>query len=246
MYCTYCGKANYPDAMFCAGCGQQLKGVPTGAPVQAVDHQAQKEAKRQSEIAALWETRQYFDRARELFAEYNAATKLLLKFGEGAKSALLVLGCVFSGVALIILLVAVAVISADPGAEEYLWHPVVGILLPAVCMLFGGIAMKANGRKQFAIYRNQYIAITQRLYSYYTHCPNCQVRPEHCNPEVLDLFIDCLRSGKVDTIQESINKVIKDADQGDMEDYFEDIADCLSDCEAKNLPIFAVAKTFDP
>ncbi len=101
MFCPQCGSQVADGSTFCPSCGRNLT---VAAPIQpAVDFQAQKNAVRQSEISALSDAINYFGARKAMFQEYDSICALVNHFARGARSALLVWGCIITTFAVMFL-----------------------------------------------------------------------------------------------------------------------------------------------
>lgn len=214
MFCPNCGSQVPDGGAFCSNCGANVTGAVAqqnaiNAQIQMQQFQAQKNAVRQSEIAALESTYQYFSQKRAEFEEYDLVCDLVNYYAGGAKSSLLVWGCIIATFGLI---------GCLAGADA-----IVGcllcFLLPGAAMIVGGILMKVNNRKKYAYFQDEYARLSQELYNYYMAYPNCPIGAEYANPEIISLIMGVLQSGRADTIKESINLLVAEADQAEMNEY---------------------------
>lgn len=214
MFCPYCGSQTADGASFCVACGKNIASVAPTQPAQpAVDFQANKNAVRQSEINALSKAIRYFSEKQSEFEEYDLVCDLVNDFSRGAKSSLLVWGCIITTFGLFSLL---AVAAEDPS----ILLPVFLILaLPGMLMIAGGILMKVNSKRKYRYFQSEYARLSQELYEHYINYPDCPVGPEYANPEILTILLDIIQSGRADTIKESINLAISDSEQREMNDY---------------------------
>lgn len=235
MFCSKCG-ASLPDgSAFCSACGTNLAAVAAPVQVQVMpDYQSQKNAVRQSEINELARTIEYFSHKSDEFEYYDACCTLVNYYAGGAKSSLLVWGCINFTLGLFMLL-------ASAGAASLVF------LLPGAAMIVGGILMKVNNRKQYNYYQQEYAQISQELYDYYVAFPNCPVGPEYVNPDILELIMGVLQSGRADTIKESINLLIAEANQSEINEYLAEIEQNTAAINAQTrvAAIFAAASFFD-
>ncbi len=51
--------------------------------------------------------------------------------------------------------------------------------------------------------------------------PTARSAPEYANPEILEIILGMLQSGRADTIKEAINLLINDAERSEMSEYLE-------------------------
>ena len=250
MFCPYCGSAVAEGGSFCAVCG---KNVATTAPaqpmpsvaeiqaqqqLQAQQYQMQKNAIRQSEINTLAQAIQYFSQKRSQFEEYDLVCDLVNDFAKGAKSGLLVWGCIIATFGLI-------ATGSVVGTGD-MFPVMLFTLLPGIGMIVGGILMKINSRKKYEYFQAEYARLSDELYTYYLYYPNCPVGPEYVNPDILELIMEVLQSGRADTIKESINLLLADINQAEMNEYFEAIEQNAAaiNAQTRAAAIFAAASFF--
>ena len=215
MFCSYCGAQLQDGSAFCSSCGKQLdQSVP--APVQQVvqqpSYQEQKNAVRSSEISELQSVINHFSQAAEDYEAYDACCELVNYYSQGARSALIVWGAIAATLGLIACLSPEAVLGA-----------LVAFVVPGILMIVGGILMKVANRKNYNEYLELYDKLSRSLAEHYANYPNCPVGPEYSNPVILDAIMSVLQSGRADTIKESINILIDDARQDDIDEYLEEI-----------------------
>lgn len=234
MFCPHCGQQVADGAAFCTACGKGLTAAP--APSPAIDFQAQKNAIRQSEISALTKALQYFSQKRDEFTEYDYVCELVNHYARGAKSSLLVWG---------IIITAFGLLAMMAGEEAFLGS-LLGFVLPGSLMIFGGIMMKVKNRKNYKYFQSEYARLSQELYDHYVNYPNCPVGPEYANPEILEIILGVLQSGRADTIKESINLLINDSERAEMSEYLDMIEQNTAAINAQTrvAAVFAAANFF--
>lgn len=234
MFCPHCGQQVADGSAFCASCGKSLTGTPAPAPV--MDFQAQKNAVRQSEISALSNALQHFAQKRDEFTEYDCVCELVNHYSHGAKSSLLVWGCIITAFGLLAML----------SGPEALVGCLIALVVPGAAMIFGGIMMKKKNRKNYKYFQNEYARLSQELYDHYVSYPNCPVGPEYANPEILEVILGVLQSGRADTIKEAINLLINDAERNEMGEYLNMIERNTASINAQTrvAAVFAAANFF--
>ncbi len=241
MFCPSCGNQIADQSTFCMHCGKNIAeavgGVQTAQPV--MDFQAQKNAIRESEIKALSNAMQYFSQKKDEFYEYDLVCELVKDFSKGAKSSLLVWGCIITTVGLLCVL-------GSAGQSEAFLGCLIGFLVPGILMMVGGILMKVNSAKKYKYFQEEYARLSQELYEHYVSYPNCPVGPEYSNPEILEIIMSILQSGRADTIKESINLALSDAEQSEMNEYLATIEQHTNaiNAQTKVAAIFAAANFF--
>ena len=229
MYCPECGNQVIDGANFCNKCGKKLPQPEVSAqpavtaqpeiPVQAAepaqptaDYQAQKNAIRQSEMQALYAAQNYFGQKLPQFQAYDNACARVNHYIRGAKSALIVWGGIVTGIALLLL-------AASELSSEVVVPAVVLFLFPGLLMIFGGIMMKVANKRNLARSKEEYARLSVELCYHYINYPNCPVGPEYANPYILQHLLNCLQSGRVNTIQESINLAINERQHRRIAEY---------------------------
>lgn len=233
MFCNHCGSQVPDGAAFCNNCGNSVNAAPQA---QMHQFQNQKNAIRQSEIAALENVLAYFSKKRSEFAEYDLVCMLVNDFAGGAKKSLLVWGCIILTAGLLML---------TAGADA-LVGALIAFVLPGAAMMTGGILMQVNNKKKYHYFQSEYARLSQELYEYYMAFPNCPVGPEYANPEILELILGVLLSGRADTIKESINLLIADANQSEMNAYIQAIEQNTAqiNTQTRVAAVFAAANFF--
>lgn len=230
MYCNNCGTLVPDGTSFCGNCGANVAG---GAPTQIQQFQNQKNAVRQSEMTELENAIGYFGQKRDLFKEYDLVSDLVVEFAGGAKKSLLVWGIIISVLGLIALV-------GGGGAGSLFF------VLPGAAMIAGGILMQVNNKKKYAYFLDEYVRISGELMDYYNAYPNCPVGAEYSNPEILESILGVLKSGRADTIKESINLLISDAERAEMQATMQAIESytASASASASTAAFFAAANFF--
>ncbi|MBO5783787.1 MAG: zinc ribbon domain-containing protein [Clostridia bacterium] len=232
MFCPHCGQQIADGSAFCSVCGKSTTNV---APAPVIDYQAQKQAVRQSEISSLSRALDHFNQKRDEFTEYDCVCELVNHYAQGAKGALLVWGIIIATAGLLMLMVPEAFIGA-----------LTAFVVPGGAMIFGGIMMKVKNRKNYAYFQQEYARLSEELYNHYVSYPNCPVGPEYANPEILEIILGVLQSGRADTIKEAINLLIDDAERSEMSEYLEMIEQNTAAINAQTrvAAVFAAANFF--
>ncbi len=201
MYCNNCGSLVPDGTAFCGNCGANVAG---GAPTQIQQFQNQKNVVRQSEMSDLENAWAYFNEKRDLFKEYDLLSELVVDFAGGAKKSLIVWGA-------IIFAAGMFALFGGGGAGSLFF------VLPGAAMIAGGILMQVNNKKKYNYYLNEFARVSGELTDYYNAYPNCPIGAEYSNPEIIESILSVLKSGRADTIKESINLLISDAERAEMQ-----------------------------
>ncbi|MEE1198055.1 MAG: zinc ribbon domain-containing protein [Acutalibacteraceae bacterium] len=230
MYCNNCGTLVPDGTSFCGNCGANVAG---GAPTQIQQFQNQKNAIRQSEMAELENAIGYFGQKRDLFKEYDLVSDLVVEFAGGAKKSLIVWGAIIFVVGMI------ALCGGGGGGSLF-------FVLPGAAMIAGGILMQVNNKKKYQQYLDEYVRISGELMDYYNAYPNCPVGAEYSNPDILESILGVLKSGRADTIKESINLLISDAERAEMQATMQAIESytASASASASTAAFFAAANFF--
>lgn len=250
MFCPYCGANLVDNASFCMTCGKQISPSSVTNPPQpqnpvlvdayAQQYQAQKNAIRQSEISGLSDAISHFSQKTAQFRAYDYVCEQLNYYARGAKSALLVWGCIISTFVLFICLNSIG--DGDSGTQIASVPLLVLGLIPGLVMIVGGIFMKINNHKKLAHFQNKYAELSQELNEHYLAYPNCPAGSEYANPEILQVLLDVLQSGRADTVKESINLIIDAKRQARVHNYLATIE--RNTAKTKATVIFAAAAFF--
>jgi hypothetical protein len=216
MYCSYCGTALADDAVFCTSCGKKVTSAQEQANTseqEAQLYQAKKSAVRKSEMDALTAAHSHFSQKTETFQRYDYVCNRLKYYARGARSALLVWGCIIATFAFAIMLV----LLEDRTSPE----PVVFAgLIPGLLMILGGVLMKINNRSKYNRFKNRHAELSEELFDHYNSYPDCPVGPEYANPQILQYILGVLQSGRADTVKESINLAVDAQRQVRIQEHF--------------------------
>jgi hypothetical protein len=183
--------------------------------MQAQQYQMQKNAVRKGEMETLKRAYEHFNLKRAEFQAYDEVGEKLNRYLRGAKSALLVWGIIITAISLMF---SGAVCSGGDMAPMFFM-----LFIPGSGMIFGGIMMKVNNKKKCAIYEDEYIRLSNILNEHYKAYPQCPVGAEYANPEIMEVIMGILESGRADTIKEAINVLIAEVNQAEMQKYLQNI-----------------------
>ena len=190
----------------------------------------QKNAMRQSEIQALNQAIAYFSKKKDTFDKYDASSTLVTYYARGARSGLIVWGAIITVLGLIIL----------TGGKRVLGPACLAFILPGVLMITGGILMKVMNRRNFRRYQQMNFQLSQELYDYYSRYPNCPVGLEYVNPDILQVIMSVLTSGRADTIKESLNLLLQEINQKEYAAYLQSL-----NAKTNAIACFAAASFFN-
>lgn len=225
MFCSKCGSQVADGTAFCPSCGNSLLAA-NPVDVGAQQYNIQKNSVRQSEISELDRAIRHFDQKRDVFKEYDLVSELVDDYAAGAKKSLLVWG-------IIITVLGVFILAGGGGAGS------LAFILPGGAMIAGGILMQVNNKKKLAYFKSEYARLSAELYDHYLACPNCPVGAEYANPDILDMIMGVLQSGRADTIKEAINLLLAEANQAQVNATLAAIQQSSSDAA-----FFAAANLF--
>ena len=218
MFCPKCGKQILDQSFFCMYCGANIAILTPINQNNQLDFEFQnhRKAVRDSEINLLNNLLQYFSQKKEIYDEYDNASELLIYYSNGAKSSLLVWGCI---------LVAFGIFGffSVNDIHEYMKYALPFILFPGILMLIGGILMKVSNRMNYNHFKRNKENLFQELYSYYNTFSDCPIGFKFSNPRILESIMQIIKSGRADTIKESINIMINNKELAQIIDYLDNI-----------------------
>lgn len=232
MFCPRCGQPIADSAAFCVNCGTALS-----APnPRLADYQAQKNAIRQSELTALSNALRFFSQKKHLFQEYDWACSWLHHYSRGPSKVTLILGIIFTALSFLFLLP-----KSPAGFTAALFFLIPGLILFVVYMI-----LKIHCVKKRSIFQDKFQNASEALLTCYQTYPDCPVGPEYINPVVLTVFSNCIRSGRADTIKESIHYTLNDPKLRPMHAYMLRLEAYTADIRAElpNPTLFLVADFF--
>ena len=214
-------------------------------------YQAQKSSIRQSEINRLHETINYFLYKKPEFDEYDVVCNKLNVYSRGSSNALIIWGSILASLGLLLVIIGL-VHATEMGDSSSMYDLIVFLVygglpfLGGAGMIVGGIFKKRNHANAYAYYQQRYAYLSDSLYRHYIAYTDCPVGPQYTNPDILMVLMDYLQSGRADTIKESINFAINDANQAEINDYLSRIeahAQAI-DTQTRVATIFAAASLF--
>ena len=215
MFCPYCGNKILEHSSFCTNCGKNIIDFKEKNQTVQPALDFQKNAIRESEINLLKEPLQYFSLKKNTFYEYDRVCDLLIKYSKGAKSVLLVFGCIIFTIGLLLNLFS----FEDANTSDFT-SITIAVTLPGFLMLSGGILMKINNKRKYNKYREKYFYLSQELYHYCIGYKNSPLGLEYSNPEILLNILYLLNSGHADTIKEALNILITSQKLTKINNYF--------------------------
>lgn len=253
MFCIKCGTQIDDSAAFCPSCGQALNtnsNLSAAAPamdyssqmqmaqqMQAQQFQLQKNAIRQSEIDSINKVYNHFNLKRSAFQEYDKVGIALNHYLRGARSALIVWGAIIACISFFV----AATLNGASGSV-FFWIS----FFAGAAMIAGGIMMKVNNKRKCKLYEAEYTRLAQELSDHYYAYPMCPIGAEYSNPEIIEVIIKVLNSGRADTIKDAINVMIAEINQAEMNMYLQNIANYSQSTAAatRTTAIFAAASFF--
>ena len=218
MFCPRCGQPVTAGTAFCICCGAALS-----APnPRFADYQAQKNAIRQSEFAALSDVIRHFSQKKNLFAKYDWAASWLYRYSRGPSKSTLILGIIFTALSFLFLL------PREPGG----FTAALFFLVPGLILFIVYMVLKIHFVKKRCIFQDEFLNASEALSDCYQTYPDCPVGPEYTNPAVLTAFLECIRSGRADTIKESIHCTLNDPKLRQMHTYMLRLDEYTADIRA--------------
>ncbi|MBE6947470.1 MAG: zinc ribbon domain-containing protein [Ruminococcaceae bacterium] len=240
MFCPHCGREMAVKTAFCTNCGKSLE-ILVAAPAAAPAPQL---SMRESEIQLMQRTVDYFKQKEALYQEYDRTCAQVFKDAEGPSAGFIVWSIILSIVSVIFIYVGLFTYPAE-GSHIGLGLGITGFLLAIGLIVIRNIKA-AKCRDLLANSVNRYWSIYNELQAHYRAYPNCPVGMELTNPEILTVILHNLQSGRHDNIQGALMRVIRDADDDDLEDFVDDLGDIVLPGHApKKTALFYTAKLFD-
>lgn len=251
MFCNKCGTQLPDGTPFCSTCGANLNApanpTPAQAPMmdyqaqmqmQAQQYQMQKNTIRQSEIALLQNVYDHFNQKRATFQDYDKVGERLSYYQRGARSALIVWGAIITVISFSI--------AATMGTGSGAFAVFMVFSLIGAGMIAGGVMMKVNNRKKLRMFESEYIRLSQELNDHYNAYPMCPVGAQYSNPEIIEVIMDVMQSGRANTIADAINILVNDINQSEMQAYLQNIESYSRQTAAasKTAAVFAAASFF--
>lgn len=252
MFCMKCGTQYQDGAAFCPSCGCASNSTSGNvAPamdynaqmmqaqmMQAQQYQMQKNAIRQSEIDSIKRAYDHFNLKRDTFQKYDNVGVCLNHYLRGAKSALIVWGAIITVLSCVVLF---PFASYGSGRVIFIISLIIGL-----AMIAGGVLMKVNNKKKCRQYESEYIRLSQELNDHYNAYPMCPVGAEYSNPEIIEVIMRIMNSGRADTIRDAINVMVAEINQAEMNAYLQNIEAYSRSTAAssKTTAVFAAASFF--
>lgn len=240
MFCQKCGFQMDDNSKFCPQCATPVAGNFVAVNQQAVyNYQAEKNAIRQSETEVVVNAYNHFSQKQAAFDEYDQVTRSISYYRRKSAVPMIVWGC--------ILLVPAIFFSIMLLISDVDYFPIcIFLMLPGAALLAGGIAKLFSIRKKIASLEQRYAQLSVDIYNHYLNCPNCPVGPEYINPKALYKIITVLRSGRADTVKESINVIINDANSARLGQYMQNLQATTNQINAqtKVAAVFAAGSFF--
>lgn len=246
MFCSFCG-AQIPDNLVgCPNCGSTIiqngaPGVPVVNPVN--NYEMQKNAVRTSEINSLANTIAHFEKITDKFAAYDEASAAMKHYGRGPKNTRFV----FAGILLGIMVFFIAMmVATDTVFIQTVFVMIMFFGTPAAILIVWGVLVKKRAKAKHKQWEDEYIRLSNEIYAHYNAYPNCPVGMEYINPRILHNIMQILRSGRADTIKESLNVAVADAGAAQVQQYLKDMKKIVEEtrAEATIAAVFAAGSFF--
>lgn len=246
MFCSFCGTQIPNNSTTCPNCGSTIiqNAAPDTPAVNPVNnYEMQKNAVRTSEINSLANTIAHFEQIADKFAAYDKASAAMKHYGRGPKNTRFV----FAGILLGILVFFIAMMfSTDTVFLPTLFFAVVFFGTPAAGLIAWGVLIKKRAKAKHKQWEDEYIRLSNEIYAHYNAYPNCPVGMEYINPSILHNIMQILRSGRADTIKESLNVAVADAGAAQVQQYLKDMKKIVEEtrAEATIAAVFAAGSFF--
>lgn len=208
MFCLHCGQQLLDDAAFCSACGQKVPSV-LDAPVSVSDFQTQKNSIREGEITALKEAIYYFSQKASVFQSYDTICRQIIKYVRGPS-----IGFVIGG--FLAITFAFIFLHTETFATPFFFF---SGFMSGIALIITWALLIVHGRNMINRLQQPFQTVSEALFQYYLEYPHCPVGPEYIHPKTLAAFLKCLQSGRADTIKESINLTINEANKKRMSAY---------------------------
>ena len=260
MFCLKCGTQLPDEAIVCSSCGCNLNSASANSTpqpvvdynaqmiqaqmIQAQQYQMQRKGILRSEIATLSKAYTHFNLKRAEYQEYDKVSNNFNHYLRGARKGLLVWG---------IIILVVGTMFGTPifnTAESITDTSVVAFtvlcLIPGGMMTAGGVLMQVINKVRRKQYESKYISLSQELNDHYNAYSEPPIGIEYSNPEIIEVIMNILKSGRADTIKEAINLMISEANQVEMAKYLQNIQAYAQSAasSAKTSAVFAAASFF--
>lgn len=223
-YCPKCG-ADVGDAAFCPNCGNAIKNDLVAVHNSGVSVMQMQQSIRQESLDQATDVFEYFKVKEESFIDYEKIQGKLEYYQNKSKTAMIVLGWIFVAIAGNVSLGGLGGVFSGGGFD------VASFMVMLFCFGIPGLIFGVLGTV-FLITSNKWertkkkeVPELQELISIYESDLNkhyeaygvCPVGIEYCDPRILEVLIANIKSGRADTIKESIAIMIDDAHKTAME-----------------------------
>lgn len=226
-YCPKCG-ADVGDAAFCHNCGNQITETlveihNTGAA--AVQMQ---QSIRQESLDQATKVYEYFKVKEKSFIDYEKIQEKLAYYQGNNKTVMIVFGWIFAAIALS--LIFGQLISIPLQLSEYSFDfssfmvtlcctgvPVLIFGVLAIVFLTTSYKWEHTKKKEVPELQDLLLVYEKDLNEHYEAYGVCPVGIEYSDPRILEVLVSNIKSGRADTIKESIAIMMDDAHKTAME-----------------------------
>lgn len=210
MFCQHCGKPLPDGAAFCPACGG-------GISAPATDYQAQKQAVRDSEIAALRDAIRYFSEKKPQYDRHDAVQERFIHYARGTNNVLIILGAFFLVIGVILIVFFTPLRPSVTDLPILIAQFLTAI--PGEAMLVIGIILKIIYRRKYVRYYAEYTQLAEELHEHYLAYDNCPVGQEYTNPAALLALLGILQSGRADTVKDAFDILLVDLNRRRVDEF---------------------------
>lgn len=246
MFCSFCGTQIPNNSTTCPNCGSTI--IQNGSTDTTVvnpinNYEMQKNAVRASEIKSLTDTITYFEQIKDKFIAYDEASAMMQYYSIPPRKAPFIIAGILI-FAIIFTIWSMFKFNTYYYATLLISLQIFGI--PAAILICYGIFKRKKTKKKYKHWESVYLQLANEIYDHYNAYPSCPVGMEYINPNILHNIMQILRSGRADTIKESLNVAVADAGAAQIQQYLSDMKDKIEQIEAETTiaAVFAAGSFF--
>ncbi len=246
MFCSFCGTQIPNNSTTCPNCGSTIiqNAAPDTPAVNPVNnYEMQKNAVRTSEINSLANTIAHFEQIADKFTAYDKASAAMKHYGRGPKNTRFIIAGILIG---IIVFIITMMAATDTVFLPTIFGSIMFFGTPAAILIVWGVLIKKRAKEKHQHWEDEYIRLSNEILDHYNAYPNCPVGMEYINPSILHNIMQILRSGRADTIKESLNVAVADAGAAQVQQYLKDMKKIVeqTQAEATIAAVFAAGSFF--